>query len=238
MSYLDLQRLDAIDTAGFRAQRPYPWTNPEALLTAEGYQRLREGLPGLPLFEEHFGRPRKYGQKGHDRYVLRWREDLACAPAWKEFIAELGEPAYERFLARLLGTRAFSLSFHWHYTPSGCSVSPHCDAKRKLGSHIFYFNAEGEWDPSWGGETVILDDGGRFHSDSAPKFDDFPRAFAARAVGNYSLIFARGRHSWHGVREIHCPESKLRKVFIVEIDHRGAWSRACHYLSGWRAVAR
>jgi len=33
----------------------------------------------------------------------------------------------------------------------GCAVSPHCDAVRKLATHIFYFNTEADWDPGWGG---------------------------------------------------------------------------------------
>jgi len=35
-------------------------------------------------------------------------------------------------------------------------------------------------------------------------------------MGNNSLLFLRGEHSWHGVRPIQCPADKLRKVFIVE----------------------
>ena len=83
--------------------------------------------------------------------------------------------AYRAFLRRLLGIERFALRLHWHYTPSGCSVSPHCDARRKLGSHIFYFNTEADWDPRWGGETLLLDDGGRLHRDSSPRFEDFDR---------------------------------------------------------------
>ena len=41
---------------------------------------------------------------------------------------------------------------------AGVEVSPHCDSKHKLGSHLFYFNDSSEWDPSWGGETLILED--------------------------------------------------------------------------------
>ena len=97
-------------------------------------------------------------------------------------------------------------------------MSPHCDSERKLGSHIFYFNTAQDWNPGWGGETLILDDGGRFKRESAPHFDDFARVIPSQALGNSSLLFARKGHSWHGVREIHCPEGYLRKVFIVVIN--------------------
>ena len=35
---------------------------------------------------------------------------------------------------------------------------------------------EDDWQVGWGGETVVLDDNGRFPTDSAPDFDDFDTA--------------------------------------------------------------
>jgi hypothetical protein len=132
-------------------------------------------------------------------------------------VRELQGPAYTRFLQRVLARRFFTLRFHWHYTPNGCSISPHCDSKTKFGSHIFYFNTAADWDPAWGGQTVLLDDGGRLQPKSAPAFADFDRAITAETLGNRSLLFARGAQSWHGMHEIHCPEHAMRKVFIVGI---------------------
>ena len=40
----------------------------------------------------------------------------------------------------------------------------------------------------------------------------------AQAIGNRSLLFARGESSWHGVREIRCPPDRYRKVFIVVVN--------------------
>ena len=34
-------------------------------------------------------------------------------------------------------------------------------------------------------------------------------------MDNRSLIFGRKGNSWHGVRDIRCPEGVFRKVFIV-----------------------
>ena len=187
-----------------------------------------------------FGRKRAHGQQPHDRYVLEYSPDAPVEPVWHQLVAELDGPVYQRWLAELLGTRHFHLSYHWHYTPRGCSVSPHCDALRKLGSHIFYFNTQDDWDESWGGDTLILDDGGRFRRNSAPDFQHFPRRHAVPCVGNRSLLFRRQGNSWHGVEPIACPEGDyLRKVFIVVINanglggrlralvgHRGPWSLA------------
>ena len=219
MTYLNVAQLRAIEPSVFQSQKPYPWINREGLLTEEGYHRLSETLPDVALFTPLFGGERVYGQQSHNRFSLEYRDDLNVAEPWKEFIAELRGKDYQIFLRRLLGVRSFELLFNWHYTPQGCSVSPHCDSKRKLGSHIFYFNTAQDWDPAWGGETLILDDGQRFNRQSAPRLDDFERIIAAESLGNHSLLFARTKHSWHGVRELDCPEGFLRKVFIVVINH-------------------
>lgn len=218
MKYLDQAKLDAVDAEAFRRRDPYPWVNPAGLLSEEGYAELHRSLPDVSLFEEKFGKARKYGQMPHDRYVLEWEPDLPIPSSWKEFIDELRSPVYRGFLERVLGRSDFWLRFHWHYAPRGASVSPHCDSKHKLGSHLFYFNRTDEWDTGWGGETLVLDDAGRFNSDSSPSFEDFDSAESGTCVDNHSLIFLRRGNSWHGVREITCPEGLLRKVFIVVFE--------------------
>lgn len=226
MNFLDYERLEAVDIRAFRNQRPYPWLNAAGLLTEEGFQRLVATLPPPSQLVPFFGMLRAHGQQSHDRYVLEYDEDLAVDAAWHAFVDELRGEHYGRFLRRAFGRGRLRLSFHWHYTPNACSVSPHCDAKRKLGSHIFYLNTPEDWDPSWGGQTVILDDGGRFDRRSAPRFEEFEVANESVAIGNYSLLFARRETSWHGVREIHCPEGKFRKVFIVVVED---WARSIQH---------
>lgn len=218
MNYLDNERLAAVDVAAFRATRPYPWLNPQGLLTEEGFRRLRDTLPDPALFDRKFGVARQHGQYPHDRLTLEYSEDLDIAPEWHAFVEELRGPLYREFISATFARRAFLLNFHWHYTPNGCSVSPHCDAMRKLGSHIFYFNTADDWDPSWGGETLILDDNGRFDRKSAPRFEDFDKVIASQSLDNRSLLFARGESSWHGVRDIRCPPDRYRKVFIVVVN--------------------
>jgi hypothetical protein len=218
VNYLDFDRLESLDASGFQQRKPYPWINPVGLITEEGYRRLVRSLPDIDKFTQVFGLQRSHGQKPHDRYALDYHEDLDVAQPWHEFVAELRGLAYRRFLKRMFGRGRFRLGFHWHYTPNGCSVSPHCDAKRKLGSHIFYFNTEQDWNPAWGGETLILDDRDRFKRESAPEFGDFDRVIETETLDNRSLLFARRQKSWHGVREIHCPDDACRKVFIVVIN--------------------
>ena len=67
-------------------------------------------------------------------------------------------------------------------------------------------------------DEIRLADGGRFSADSAPAFDDFESAQTADSIGNRSLLFVRNGNSWHGVRELRCPQGTLRKVFIVVIE--------------------
>ena len=215
---LDRARLDAIPRTEFQQADPYPWLNPEGVLTSEAFDQLRSSMPPVEIMKPSFGRRRAHGQTPHDRYALEYRQDLPVDEVWHRFVAELEGPVYRGWLTRLFGNDRFRLTYHWHYTPQGCSVSPHCDSKHKLGSHIFYFNTPEDWDPSWGGETLILDDGGKFERGSAPDFEDFERAFKADAMGNRSLLFHRRGDSWHGVRELTCPEGRLRKVFIVVIN--------------------
>jgi hypothetical protein len=221
---LNRAALDAIPTAAFRNAEPFPWLNPENLLSAEAFEQLRTHLPPLDMMSGSFGRKRAHGQTPHDRYVLEYERSLAVAESWHQLVEEFEGPLYQGWLARLFGTRRFRLSYHWHYTPRGASVSPHCDARHKLGSHIFYFNTADDWDPAWGGETVILDDGGRFSRASAPAFGDFTHSWRANAMGNRSLLFQRQGNSWHGVEPLNCPEDRLRKVFIIVVNASGGFA--------------
>jgi len=225
MSYLDYDRLAQIDGEQFRNTRPYPWLNPAGALTDDGFSELVEHLPDVSQCKPVFGRSRKHGQQSHDRFALEWQDDLDVHSSWKAFVDELRGPRYNEFLTRMIGHDNYSLKFHFHYTPNGCSVSPHCDAVWKLGSHIFYLNTEHDWKPEWGGETQVLNDNGRFSSKSAPAFEDFDEALSSESLGNRSLLFVRSGNSWHGVKPINCPEGQLRKVFIVVINQDTPWYR-------------
>lgn len=217
MQFLDTNFINQFDPPTFRDAIPYPWINPEGILTTEGYQTLVKNMPDVSLFTPIFGVQRKYGQQSHERYALEYVDGLQLPSPWQDFVNELKGDTYRDFIANLLGRGHFRFRFHWHYTPGGCSVSPHCDARGKLGSHIFYLNDE-SWDAAWGGETVILDDHGRFSAQSSPRWEDFDTAIPAQTAGNRSLIFGRRGNSWHGVRALTCPEGSYRKVFIVVFE--------------------
>ena len=142
----------------FKRKKPFPFTQFSDLLIKEKYEQLRRELPCAQLFTEQKGNYRRYGQTSHDRLSLDFSSNLTVSDTWKTLIEELETGQYRKFIYDLLGTNKFHFKYHWHYTPSAASVSPHCDAEWKLGSHIFYFNSDQDWNPKWGGQTVILDD--------------------------------------------------------------------------------
>ena len=226
MSYLDSQRLAQIagQSAEFLNRKPYPWAGYQGLLHDDGFRRLTAQMPDSKLFRAEFGKVRGYGQEAHNRYALQYRPklDAELSQPWRDFIGELHGPRYEAFLRKVYGLRPqekIVLSMHWHHAPSGGSVSPHTDASRKVGSHIFYFNTPEDWDPAWGGQTVVLDDEDRLRAHAAPSFESLRQVAVSEILGNQSFMFKRTEHSWHGVRHITCPPDRLRKVFIVVMNY-------------------
>ncbi len=221
MEYLNRSVLDAISADSFQSRRPYPWINIQSTLTEEGFQRLREALPDLSQFRKKVGVKRAHGQGYHDRAILHYHPDLSLAGPWREFTAEVQGDYYQSFARRMLGLRPNTRvipTMEWYYAWEGCGVSPHCDARRKRGTHIFYFNTGEDWKDDWGGDILIMDDDGRLKAHSGPEFDELKVAAALDARGNQSLLFQRTEHSWHGVRPLSCPPGGLRKLFIITIN--------------------
>ena len=233
MEFLDSDKLAGIDAAAYRSRRPFPWINPAGLIRDDAFATLIANLPDISQFKKAFGNARAHGQKSHDRYSLKYRDGLDLPAPWQAFIDELRGPEYRTFLQRTLGQRFLETDFLWFYTPAGCSVSPHCDHKDKLGAHIFYLNTDADWSANWGGETLILDSGGRISRRSAPEFEDFDDVIATVGMNNHSLLFSRSDKSWHGVRAIDCPDGNLRRVFLVAIKRVGAREKLSRYLKEW-----
>jgi hypothetical protein len=228
MQCLDERRLAQVagQSSAFLNQKPYPWIGLQRVLQEDAFGRLCAELPRHDLFKQEFGQARDYGQQSHDRYALQYhpRLDAELAPSWRAFIADLRSERYGSFIREMYGLGAsqrFELSMHWHHAANGGSVSPHTDARRKIGSHIFYFNTAKDWEPAWGGQTVVLDDGGRLSAHASPKFGELPQIAASEILGNRSFMFRRTEHSWHAVNPITCPPDRMRKVFIVVVNRIG-----------------
>ena len=216
MSLLNEEKLLAIECSSFRNKTPFPWLNEQGFLTQEGFVQLTSNMPDISKFEKQFGVDRLYGQKTHDRWELIYRRELKELPEiWHEFINELLSAPYCSFLQKMLGIKSFSLKFHWHYSTGGGNLSPHTDSPNKIASHMFYTNTVADWDESWGGQTLILDDQGLMDYKTAPEISSFTDVRKVKTLENYSLLFQRTDHSWHALEEIKCPEGSLRKVFTV-----------------------
>jgi hypothetical protein len=222
MNYLDNTNLEAVSAAAFQAQKPYPWSYVRNILTEQGWNSLRASLPDIAEFDVMVGVKRAHGQAPHNRGILHYRAGMACAEPWKEFISELQGPEYDSFLRRMLGLKPSQniiLTMEWYYAWNGCSVSPHCDARRKLATQIFFFANDEEWPREWGGDILILDDEGRYKAHSGPTFDDLKISASLDLRNNGSLLFKRTEHSWHGVKPLQSPDPNIyRKLFIVTVN--------------------
>ena len=70
MQYIDFERLEQIDPQTFRAQKPYPWVNPEKLITDEGFRSfVAAELAKLALL-------RPINKKNPDANLERYEERL------------------------------------------------------------------------------------------------------------------------------------------------------------------
>lgn len=212
----------------FATRAPFPWADIAGFLTTEAFEQLLATFPEQRLFSLHEGLMRTFHHRPHNRYYLAYEESLYkrdsagngiatradLAPPWQALIAELatGE-AYRAFAAQALGTSAFRMRFAWHIGFTGCEVSPHRDAARKIGTHIFYFNTSEDWDLAWGGSTIVLAD---MKAESpSPDWDDFATQIPCELRDNHSFIFKNTKEAWHGAKTLSCPEGRQRRLFNV-----------------------
>ena len=227
--FLNDDLMAAFPTEDFTDRKPFPWFDFAQILTPEGFAALYSDFPPLELFEAHVGLKRPAGQRPHDRYYLAYEQSIydhtshakqgeakhTDLPApWQAFLKELETSAkYHRFIERLLGVSALTARYAWHVGVAGSEVSPHRDADNKIGTHIFYFNTREDWDPAWGGSTLVL--GGKGVSALNPDFADFTDATASEIRDNHSFLFKNTPDAWHGVRTLTSPEGHYRRLFNV-----------------------
>ena len=174
MTYLDQKVLDSVSAEAFLSSAPIHSMNIQAVMTRDGFDKLRTSMPDdMSQFKKMVGVKRGYGQGSHERAILHYRGVKVSQP-WQEFIAELNGPGYNSFVRRVLGLpqdKELIFTMEWDDAWSGCSVSPHCDVRRKLATHIFFFARDEEWDKSWGGDVLMLDDEKKWKA-HALGFDD------------------------------------------------------------------
>ena len=227
--FLNYAAMREFSADAFTERLPFPWFNFSQFLTPEGFDTLLRQFPPLELFEAHVGMERPGGQRPHDRYYLAYEhsiyntakksaqgearhEDLP-AP-WQAFLEELKTSTeYHDFIEGLLGAAPLTPRYAWHVGINGSEVSPHRDADNKIGTHIFYFNTQDDWDPKWQGSTLVL--GGRKGTAPNPDFSDFATETASDIRDNHSFLFKNTPDAWHGVRTLTSPEGSYRRLFNV-----------------------
>ncbi|HJR50053.1 MAG TPA: 2OG-Fe(II) oxygenase [Gemmatimonadales bacterium] len=238
--FLDVERLQRFPRESFTGARPFPWYSFEQLIRRERFEELCREFPPLELFEFHQDLPRTAGQRPHNRYYLAYEEsiytrldhsqsgiarDAQLPKAWRDFIHELEQsPEYRRFIQRLFGADGLEIRYAWHVGVTNSEVSPHRDAGRKLGTHIFYFNTSEDWDSAWGGSTLVLH-GKRVAADN-PDFSDFEQVEATPFLDNRSFLFQNTQDAWHGVQALTCPEDRYRRLFNVIFEAPRPQSRS------------
>lgn len=236
--YIDFDLLVRFESASFTRNEPFPWFCLGHFLTPDGFARLADDFPALELFEWHVDLPRAHGQRPHNRYYLAYEDSIYhgghgasgtvrhqdLSSSWQRFLEELQGDAYLDFARRLLGVRDFQVRFAWHVGVTGSEVSPHRDDRHKIGTQIFYFNRDGDWDPAWGGETLLLD--GKRIKAFNPEIEEFERIIpVGPPTANQSFMFKNTANAWHGVRALTCPEGAQRRLFNVIIERRGVRGR-------------
>lgn len=249
-TFLDPQVLASLEVEAFLQRSPFPWLNPAGLLSAEAFDQLCDQFPPLRLFERHESRSRHHGQRPHDRYYLAYEtsiyhgtkvigstpgiaqlEDLPLP--WQQFLTELQtcEP-FHAFMRQALGSDRYIMRFAWHVGTGGSEVSPHLDAENKIGTLIFYFNTDANWDPAWGGATLVLGD--RKTKAMNPEFSQFGSIIQTQFLNNRCFLFRNTPEAWHGVEALTCPEGQQRRLFNIifevpesrpELDQQGRRSK-------------
>ncbi|KAF3361854.1 Uncharacterized protein PHSC3_001621 [Chlamydiales bacterium STE3] len=226
-NFIDLEAMRQFNYEAFARKQPFPWVDFKDFLLTEGFQKLYQDFPNLDFFEYHENLYR-LGQRPHNRYYLAYerstyrlkdplkrgvigRNDLQ--PSWQHFIDELESDEYQSFIAKALNVSSFKVRYAWHIGKETNEVSPHRDSSDKIGTHIFYFNTQDDWETDWGGELLIL--GGKMTSGITPDFKDFISSAAVSNTDNHSFLFKNTSQAWHGVKELNCPEGKYRKLFNV-----------------------
>ena len=226
-TFIDYSLLRSFDAGVFGNRRPFPWENLHGFLTPQGFRTLYNDFPSLELFEYHNNIRRDHGQRPHNRYYLAYENSIyhkngesgvvrnsQLPGAWQHFMNELEtSDQYHSFVCGALGIPDFKARYAWHVGTKGSEVSPHIDAKKKLGTHILYFNTSGEWDTMWGGATLVLGD--KQTDAMNPDFSDFKTIEAACIVDNQSFLFKNTPTAWHGVTALTCPEDSYRRLFNV-----------------------
>jgi Rps23 Pro-64 3,4-dihydroxylase Tpa1-like proline 4-hydroxylase len=230
--FINRDVLASFPVEAFHTTTPFPWYNFHQFLRPEAFQTLYQDFPSLEVFEKHLEIDRGNGQRPHNRYYLAYEKSIYRSSqtgpgvivqsdlpqSWQRFIEEIEtSEEYHALIRSALGVTKFKMRYAWHVGFSGCEVSPHVDSSDKAGTHILYFNTVQDWEPSWGGEILVLGD--RQTDVLNPDYGDFTMTTAVKILGNQSFFFKNTPTSWHGVQPLTCPGEKYRRLFNIIFEY-------------------
>lgn len=218
------QLSDPIHVQEFKEKKPFPSVVYHDLIPANAYNKLKNEFPDNSFFIEQHEKYRG-SQRPHDRFYLCLSEE-ATLPGqilhqdlpviWQKFIESFQSSSYQEYIHRLTGEIPSRIRFAWHRSHLNSEVSPHIDVIQKLGTQIFYFNDADDWNPEWGGNTLLLSKC-RVQKDN-PDFHEFDSRLVIDMMKCQSLFFTRTGSSWHGVEKLNCPENYFRNTFNVILE--------------------
>lgn len=149
------------------------------------------------------------------------KQDITKLPdVWQKFVNELLDPKgeYQEWLRESFNLKDFSIRLDFHRIVNARDVAPHCDNRKKIGSHLMYFMPDG-WKEEYGGQTYFYKD--KLKKVCDPEAEDFGNHIKIPTLGNGSLLFKNVCNGgWHGVSAISNDVGLHRQTVGVVINYK------------------
>lgn len=193
-------------------------------MAPELYAELLRQFPDESLFAEMGA--------GYNKLSLSERNNsktYACfceaIPCWRDFRAYIKSDAFMQnvFLAMKTTARGpFKARFEFSsMLANGGYIAAHRDTAAKVFTLVVPIVAEGQWDQSWGGGTVILK---AKHDDLQDYGADWSLFDIVRTLEfgpNQAAMFMKTADSWHGVMPMTGPQEVYRRSLTINIERAG-----------------
>lgn len=202
----------------FKNNIQFPWMNIKDFIHKYKFKLLFDNFLPYDVFEKRKDGVYMISQRVYNEHNLQepW-DKLSQYEYWEGLARDLKSKEYREFLNDMFEEKMKHLAIEFFILRKNSGSRPHCDMKRKIGSHLFYLLPSDYWDPSWGGQTeIILTDKkeSEQHTSYRTSLDQLNgKTIKPIIVDNHSLLFKKTDRSWHFVDAINCPPDKMRIMF-------------------------
>lgn len=222
------------DNTRFR-RTPYPIGLAKPIFDEANYADFIAGFPSDEMIRRY---PFQSQTGGYKKYSLNERhrdyfEYLEARPLWYAFYLSIKKPQWVPFIFSMLKahhvdvpgsedpTAQWSSRFEFAAMPAdGGYIAPHNDIPSKAVTLIFSMQAEGDWEPAWGGGTdVLVPRAGVTPKSYVTPLDQFQVVASFPYQPNQCVLFVRSEHSWHSVGPMTGPPGPLRRTLTLNIEH-------------------